>query len=117
MFMTLPIITNIERLLKQKINPLVVPEFDGKDLKTYPRTAVGYLYWFVCWLCTFAIMNYTVQTFSMGSLENCLVALGAHYYLPHLLLVVVYIGLEALPSKAAAAAAASAAGKKAKKQE
>jgi hypothetical protein len=61
LFMTVPLLTNIERLIRVKINPLVVPEYDGRDLKTYPRTAVGTIYWFLCWLITMLSINYVVQ--------------------------------------------------------
>ena len=98
MFMTLPIMTNIERLIKSKINPLIIPEFDGYDLKTYPKHLLGWIYWIVCWLCTMAFMNYVVQVFSMGSLENSLNALSGHGYLPHIVLVIAYILLELIPS-------------------
>ncbi|KAJ1409386.1 MBOAT, membrane-bound O-acyltransferase family-domain-containing protein, partial [Ochromonadaceae sp. CCMP2298] len=98
MFMTIPLMTNVERLLKSKINPLVVPGFDGYDLKTYPAGVVGWLYWGVCWLCTMAFMNYVVQVFSMGSLENSLTALSGHWFLPHLVLLVAYVLLEVMPA-------------------
>jgi hypothetical protein len=97
MFMSLPIMTSIERLVKAKINPLIVPGFDGFDMKTYPRNAAGWIYWVVCWACTMAFMNYIVQVFSMGSLENSLRALSGHHYLPHILLVVIYVLLEVVP--------------------
>lgn len=99
MFMTLPLITNIERLVRAKINPLIIPGFDGRDMITYPKGIVGQLYWVICWALTMGIMNYVVQVFSMGSLENCLVALGGHYFIPHIALVVFYGILEIMPSK------------------
>jgi hypothetical protein len=98
MFMTIPLMTNVERLIKAKINPLVIPGFDGRNLKTYPKGAVGTIYWFLCWLCTMAFMNYVVQVFSMGSLENSMAALSGHMYLPHIFMVVVYVLLELMPS-------------------
>ena len=61
--MTLPLLTNVERLLKAKINPLIVPGYDGYNNKTYPKGAVGIVYWGVCWLMVMIFMNYTVQVF------------------------------------------------------
>lgn len=97
MFMSLPLLTNVERLIKAKINPRVVPEFDGYNLETYPKNTAGWVYWILCWVCTMALVNYVVQVFSMGSLENSLTALGGHYYVPHILSVVAYVVLEMLP--------------------
>jgi hypothetical protein len=59
---------------------------------------MGNAYWVVCWMCTMAFMNYVVQVFSMGSLENSLTALSGHHYIPHMVLVVVYVLLEIFPS-------------------
>lgn len=98
MFMTIPLMTNVERLVKAKINPLFVPGFDGYDMKTYPKGALGSIYWFLCWLCTMAFMNYVVQVFSMGSLENSLTALSGHHYIPHIALVIIYVILSVFPS-------------------
>jgi len=100
MFMTLPLMTNIERLCKSKVNPLIVPSFDGRNMETYPKGIVGQLYWVVCWTMTMAFMNVIVQVFSMGSLENSLTALGGSYYIPHITLVVAYVLLELLPGGA-----------------
>src|SRR5436309_2898006 len=59
--MSIPLLTNIERLVRAKINPLVVPEYDGKNLSTYPATPVGYAYWGLCVFCTFISTSYLVQ--------------------------------------------------------
>jgi hypothetical protein len=61
LFMTLPLLTNIERLIRAKINPIIVPEYDGRDINSYPRTAVGKIYWVVCWFLTQMSANYVVQ--------------------------------------------------------
>jgi hypothetical protein len=63
MFLTLPLLTNVERLLKAKINPLLVPGYDGFNNKTYPKGVVGVVYWVLCWLMVMVFMNYTVQVF------------------------------------------------------
>jgi len=97
-FMTLPIITRIERLLKSKVNPLVVPEYDGYDLKTYPKTPVGYIYWIICWIGTFGAMLYVGEFFFLGSLENCMVCLRSYYFIPHIFLLLVYIVLSLMPT-------------------
>jgi len=98
MFMSMALMTNVERLFKSRLNPIIIPEFDGYNLKTYPKGIVGQLYWAVCLVMTFAFMNYMAQVFSMGSLENCLTALGGSYYMPHSILVVAYIVLEVMPT-------------------
>jgi hypothetical protein len=59
--MTIPLMTNIERLIKNKLNPLIVPGFDGYDIKTYPKGAVGTVYWYLCLVVNTIVMNYVVQ--------------------------------------------------------
>jgi hypothetical protein len=65
LFMTLPLLTNIERLIRAKINPIIVPEYDGRDINSYPKTTVGRIYWVVCWFLTQMSANYVVQVFSL----------------------------------------------------
>lgn len=97
-FMTIPLLTEIERLTKAKINPLVVPEFDGFNLDTYPKTAIGSFYWFFNWVCTSLAMNYIVQVFPIQSWGRCNAALGSYHYVPHLLLVIVFVFLKVVPA-------------------
>ena len=49
-FMSLPLLTEIERLIRSKINPLLVPTYNGYDVKTYPWNFVGTTYWILCWI-------------------------------------------------------------------
>ena len=99
--------TNIERLVKTKINPLVVPEYDGYNMSTYPNTIVGYGYLLVNFLTTNISISYIVQVFPLGSLERCHAALGSYHYIPHGLLLLAYGALEMLPLSAAAKKALS----------
>jgi hypothetical protein len=97
MFMTLPLVTVLERQIKAKINPLLVPEYDGYNTATYPTGVVPTVYWYTCWVVFMIFTNYVAQVFSMGSLENSLVALGGHYYGPHIVLVVASLLLSFVP--------------------
>lgn len=96
-FMTLPLMTNVERLVRAKLNPYIVPGFDGRDMSTYPKGIVGQAYWVVSWFFTMTTMNYIVQPFSMGSLENSMTCLGSYYYIPHIGLLLTYVLLEVMP--------------------
>ena len=97
-FMSIPLMTNIERLIKAKINPLVVPGFDGYNLATYPTGVVATVYWVVSWALTTVGMSYIVQTFPMSSWERCATALGSYHYVPYGVFVAAYVVLELLPS-------------------
>mmetsp|Transcript_34143 Transcript_34143/g.32569 ORF Transcript_34143/g.32569 Transcript_34143/m.32569 type:complete len:522 (+) Transcript_34143:207-1772(+) len=97
-FMSVPLMTNIERLIKSKINPIVVPGYDGYKITTYPKTVIADVYWYGSWFCTTVTMNYVVQVFSMSSLQRCMTALGSYYHIPHIALVVVYVLLELAPT-------------------
>jgi hypothetical protein len=48
-FFSLALLTNVERMIKIKINPLIVPGYNGYDIKTYPNTIVAKVYWWACW--------------------------------------------------------------------
>lgn len=98
-FMTVPLLTSIERLLKAKLNPIIVPGYDGYSIDTYPKTVVASVYWVLCWLFTKIFVDSIVQTFLMGSLQRCLVALGGFYFWTHCSLLVIYAVLALLPGK------------------
>jgi len=98
MFLSMPLITNIERLARSKINPYFCAGFDGYNLATYPKTTLATVYWWACWVLTMAVMNYVVQVFPMGSLENSLNALGSYHYVPYMVLIASYILLEIVPA-------------------
>jgi lysophospholipid acyltransferase len=104
MFLFFPVMTNIERLVKAKINPLIVPGYDGFNAATYPKGFVAQAYWAVSIVCTMWSVSYVTQTFSLGSLQNCLTALAGHSYGPHLFFLALYAALEALPVKKARSA-------------
>jgi len=96
-FMSVPLLTNIEREIKNKINPIVVPAFDGRNPKTYPWTFVGWTYHITCVICNSLLMSYTVQTFSMYSMERSMMSLGNFNYYGHAFALVVYGLFLALP--------------------
>jgi len=43
-------------------------------------------------------MTDIVQVFSMGALENSLIALGSFHFIPHIAMVLLYFTLELLPT-------------------
>ena len=96
-FLSVPILTEIERDFKAKVNPLVVPSYDGRDTDSYPKGAVPSIYWFVCWAGKLLAMNYVTQTFSMGYLNNSMTALGSYNHVPHMMFVVLAILLKLVP--------------------
>jgi len=98
MFMFFPVMTNIERLVKAKINPLIVPGYDGYNNSTYPNTTAAKAYWALCVFCTMQSVSYVTQTFSLKSLDACLTGLGAHGFVPHMFFFGLYVLLELLPS-------------------
>ncbi|KAJ1417994.1 MBOAT, membrane-bound O-acyltransferase family-domain-containing protein, partial [Ochromonadaceae sp. CCMP2298] len=97
MFYMLAFLTTIDRLLKAKLNPLFVPGFDGRDMSTYPKGMGGSVYWLLCIAGTQVFNNYGAQAFSMGSLENSLTAFGGHYFVPHIILLSIYLLLIVVP--------------------
>ena len=98
--MSVPILTQIERLSRAVINPLIVPAYDGRNPDTYPKTIVGTLYTFICWLNVTLFMNYIVQVFPIQSWGRCTAAWGSYFYAPNIFLVVVWLVLMLLEKAA-----------------
>lgn len=98
-FMSIPMMTSIERNMKQKINPLVVPGYDPKpgNPTPYPNTLAAKAYWFMSCFCLMMIMNNIVQPFNFGSAERSHNSLMSFNYVGHILLVVVYVALTVFP--------------------
>ena len=93
--MSIPIVTQIERLLRKKLNPLIIPSYDPRatptDLQKYPekgwlyvyvharvqvilrvkllRVCIGSPVWYnvIGFIFTFSTMNYIIQPFPLQS--------------------------------------------------
>mmetsp|Transcript_4371 Transcript_4371/g.3922 ORF Transcript_4371/g.3922 Transcript_4371/m.3922 type:complete len:526 (-) Transcript_4371:58-1635(-) len=96
-FMSIPVLTEIERLMKEKVNPFLVPSYNPRDIATYPKTTIGFLYWVVSAIVTSIAMNYIVQVFPLQSWGRCHAALGSYYYVPHIVIIVFYVLLKLSP--------------------
>lgn len=99
-FLSVPLMTEIERAAREKLNPIFAPGYNGYSLSTYPKTAMANIYWMFCWVMTTLSMNYIAQVFSMQSGERCLLAWGSYYHFPHILMIVVFIVLKMMPKTA-----------------
>lgn len=97
-FLSVPVLTEIERDFKTKINAVVVPTYDGRNVDTYPKGFVPNLYWVVCWVGKALAMNYITQTFSMGFYSNSITALGSYNHIPHITFVVLAVLLKLVPA-------------------
>lgn len=97
-FMSVPIVTEIERLSRTKLNPIFIPTYNHKDpSRTYPYDFKGLCYMVFGWLAFFPMMNYITSTFAVGSLENSLRALGSYYFVPNVALIAAYLFLLIMP--------------------
>lgn len=97
-FMSMPLVSNVERLFKAKVTSLIAPDYDGFNVSTYPKSFVPRVYWFSCWFMFTCLMNYMAQVFHFGSLERCIAGLGSYYYLGHIGSVLAYVVLLVMPS-------------------
>lgn len=97
-FMTVPLMTNIERLAKAKINPFVVPGYDGYNYATYPKTIIAKMYWVLCWFFLKIALDNIVQPFNFGSFQRSHTALMSFNYIGHIVCIVLYVALELMPS-------------------
>ena len=96
-FMFMPVLTTIERHWRKKMNPLFIPGYDGRNYATAPQTLFTKFYFAMCTVCTFIAVNFVVQTFPLGSWENCNRALGSYYWGPHVTLTLIAVILSIIP--------------------
>jgi hypothetical protein len=97
MFMIVPLLTQIERLMQSKINPRVVPEYDGRNISTYPTHLKGTVYWWVCFAGQTMVFNFITQTFSMGFWTNAYTALASFQWIPQIVWVALLVVLTVIP--------------------
>lgn len=97
-FLTFPLMTQVDRLIKIKINPYICPEYDGFKNFTYPKTIIGYLYWIICMAGASFSLNYTAMVFSMGSFERSNLAYMSFNYAGHIAMIILFILLSILPT-------------------
>jgi hypothetical protein len=94
-FMSVPILTFIERYMREKINPMVIPGYDFR--KPMPPGVVPLLYWFVCWFGTNTATHYLAAAFNSQSFEKCMAIWGSYHNIPHLVSIVFLLFLVVLP--------------------
>lgn len=97
-FLSIPLLTSVERLFRAKINPLVIPTFNPRDPSSMPKGIVPTLYTIFCWTGTTISLNYFGQPFSQFSFENSMRALGSYYFIPYFACFVMYGLLSAIPT-------------------
>jgi len=109
-FLTVPFAQQtIQEGIRTYFNPLFIDmsKYDPKKptWKEYPKTPISVLWWLSCWFGTTCLINGIVQTFSMGTWENCVAALGALDFWPHKIVSALFVFFFALsmiaPSKKA----------------
>jgi hypothetical protein len=88
-FLSMPLLTEVERLVRAVLNPLFVPGYDGRG--AYPKGLIPSLYWAVSVVGTVVALNYTAQCFSFGSLERCLRALASLHYFGHIFALAAFV--------------------------
>lgn len=96
-FMFVPVLTAIERQWRVHINPLILSGYDGRNYSTAPKST-RFVYWVLCAIGTFCILNFVVQTFTLGSWENCHTALGSYNYVPYISLTALAVVLSIIPA-------------------
>lgn len=99
MFLSFPLVTSVERLIRLKINPYICPDYNSFTQQGYPwHTVVGKIYWVASIVLTLSTLISVSHVFSMGSMERSLIALGSYSFIPHCALLVVYVVLQLLPT-------------------
>jgi hypothetical protein len=90
-FLSVPLLTEIERLCRQKLNPYFMVKKDDGQIQ-YSST-----YILLCWILTTLSLNYIAQMFSLQTWERGITVLNSYYHIPHILFITFYIILKYLP--------------------
>ena len=120
-FFSAALMSATERLIRTKINPLVLTDESllsnkntNKDKNSNTNTKsnlinsnsinylkcklINILYTILCWLFTSITLTYHAQTFYMKSLERSFVAFKSFYFIPNIAFILFYILLELAPT-------------------
>lgn len=105
-FFTIALITEVERVVKLKLNPILLPGYSGKPGEKYPDTFAAKAYNLAAWAGFSLALNYTAQPFSLGSFERSVEAFRAAHYYGHIALISMYVVFSLIPGKKEKKAAA-----------
>lgn len=96
-FMSVPLVTVVERALKAQLTPLLLPDYTSRGgyggVSRWPRTLREWAYYTACFVLTRFALTYYSQGMLVYSLERSIVLLANFYYLPHIACVVMYFVL------------------------
>ena len=103
-FLSVPLITLVERQIRCKINLLLMGNARGADLLTFLRCNASILqrlilsfYCLICWVCLTVEMVYLAHLFIKLPAHNLVAVMSSFYYLGHLIPVFLYMVLYSLP--------------------
>ncbi len=105
-FMSAPILTIIDRKVKEKINPIfeIQDKSDAKNDEKLPssgndRKQKTYPFWYnaLCWFMTSISLNYIVQFFSNNTLEKVVKISTSYHHLPHIIAFALMVVLMVFP--------------------
>ena len=96
-FLTIPLITIVERQVRCKLNPIFIGDIKVNSLSCIPRRNASMVraiilssYWLTCWLCLTAEMVYLAHLFIKLSALECLTVISSYYYLGHVIPIILY---------------------------
>jgi MBOAT, membrane-bound O-acyltransferase family len=97
-FFAAALMSSIERLIRAKVNPLVLADPRSAEYHTKSAGVIRVVYSVTCWLVTTVTLTYHAQTFYMRSLERSVGAFRSFYFVPNILFILVYFILEFAPT-------------------
>jgi D-alanyl-lipoteichoic acid acyltransferase DltB (MBOAT superfamily) len=97
-FFAAALMSSIERLIRVKVNPLVLADPRSTEYHTKSAGVVRVVYSVICWLVTTVTLTYHAQTFYMRSFERSVGAFRSFYFVPNILFILVYFILEFAPT-------------------
>ena len=97
-FFAAALMSATERLVRTKINPLVLTDPSDPFSKTILSRLICILYTTICWFLTSITLTYHAQTFYMRSFERSYGAFKSFYFIPNIIFFIFYFLLELAPT-------------------
>ena len=97
-FFAAALMSATERLVRLKINPLVLTDPSDPFSKTRISRLICFFYTIICWLLTSITLTYHAQTFYMRSFDRSYGAFKSFYFIPNIAFIIFYFLLELAPT-------------------
>ena len=97
-FFSAALMSSTERLVRKKINPLILTSTSSPLYNTRYCVIIRGVYTVLCWFSTSVTLTYHAQTFYMKSFSRSMQAFESFYYIPNITFILFYCVLYFAPT-------------------